>query len=68
MANDIMAALELFCRDFRYDVGDKALQKNVIHLSGFLNSSVPTNIFKLYLSVPKPMNINLYSSVFIGHR
>jgi hypothetical protein len=24
------------------------LQENVIHLSGFLNSSVPMNIFKLY--------------------
>jgi hypothetical protein len=27
------------------------LQENVIHSSGFLNSSVPMNIFKLYLSV-----------------
>jgi hypothetical protein len=29
-------------------------------LSGVLNSSVPTNIFKLYSSVPKPTNIFIF--------
>jgi hypothetical protein len=36
------------------------LEKNVIHLSGVLNLSVPTNIFKLYSSVPKPTNIFIF--------
>jgi hypothetical protein len=43
------------------------LQENVIHSSGFLNPSVPMNIFKLYCSVLKPMNIKLCSSGCAGH-
>jgi hypothetical protein len=42
---------------------DDTLQENGIHLSVVLNSSVPTNIFKLYSSVLKPTNITLYLSV-----
>jgi hypothetical protein len=47
---------------------ESTLHENVIHSSIFLNSSVPINIFKLYLSVSKPTNISLYSLVWAGHR
>jgi hypothetical protein len=39
-----------------------ALQENIIHSLGFLNSSVLTNIFKLYSSVPT----DEYKLIFIG--
>jgi hypothetical protein len=45
----------------------ETLQENDIHSLVILNSSVPTNVFKLYSSVLIPMNITLYSLVGYGN-
>jgi hypothetical protein len=42
------------------DTTGKILQENIIHSSVILNSLVSTNIFKLYSSILKPMNVTLY--------
>jgi hypothetical protein len=62
------ASVRWFWHRCRINRSDQSLRQNVIHSSIFLNSSLPMNIFKLYLSVPKLTNIKLCLLVWAEHR